>query len=214
MRNATVTVREKQAHAIQQTPHPLYAVTTRERGQCLISLLKKQMFIFQHSMQRQKICICSFTWLRMRSKCFRYTVRLSSLITQLNFGLRQFLRKQINGLERKREHSRNKINVIYKICIRASYSNFLTPPYNGLCTKFVTLYSVSHSLPNHAFIFGRPPVCSSNKVPLVSSSFDKAQMLDLLGGCRPPNFSRNCCWHDIKEMQGSVASGTHYTKIS
>jgi hypothetical protein len=70
-------------------------------------------------------------------------------------------------------------------------------------------YSVSHSLPNLAFIYGRPPVCSSNKVPMVSSFFDKAQMLDLLGGCRPPNFSRNCCWHDIKEMPGSVVSGTH-----
>jgi len=46
-------------------------------------------------------------------------------------------------------------------------------------------------------IFGRPPVCSSNKVPLVSGFFDKAQMLDLLGGCRPPNFSRNVCWHDF-----------------
>jgi len=46
-------------------------------------------------------------------------------------------------------------------------------------------------------IFGRPPVCSSNKAPLVSSFFDKAQMLDLLGGCRPSNFSGNCCWYDF-----------------
>jgi hypothetical protein len=51
------------------------------------------------------------------------------------------------------------------------------------------------------------------KSPLVSSFFDKAQMLDLLGGCRPPNFSRNFYWHDIKEMPGSVASGTHCIKI-
>jgi hypothetical protein len=70
------------------------------------------------------------------------------------------------------------------------------------------IYSVSHSLPNPAFMFGRPPVRSSNKVPLVSSFFDKTQLLDLLGGCRPPDFSGNCCWHDIKEMPGSVASGT------
>jgi hypothetical protein len=64
----------------------------------------------------------------------------------------------------------------------------------------------------HSF-FGRPLVCLPNKVPLVSSFFDKAQMMDLLGGCRPPNVSRNCCWHDIKEMPGSVASGTNCTII-
>nr|CAD7259262.1 unnamed protein product [Timema shepardi] len=41
-------------------------------------------------------------------------------------------------------------------------------------------------------ICGRPPTWSSNKVPLVSSFFDKAQMLDLIGGYWPPNFSMNC----------------------
>jgi hypothetical protein len=37
-------------------------------------------------------------------------------------------------------------------------------PVTGLLYLFY--YSVSHSLPNPAFIFGRPPVCSYNEVPL------------------------------------------------
>ena len=56
MRNAKATVREKQAHTIQQEPHPLYAVTTKERGQCLISVLKTNVyFLTQHA--KQEICL-------------------------------------------------------------------------------------------------------------------------------------------------------------
>jgi len=65
-------------------------------------------FLTQHA--RQKICICSFRWLRMRSKSFRYGSSVSMNHTTY-FGLRQFLRKQANGLERKREHSLNKIKM-------------------------------------------------------------------------------------------------------
>ena len=58
-------------------------------------------------------------------------------------------------------------------------------------------------------IFGRLPVCSSNKLPLVSSFFEKTQMLDLLSGCQPPNFSRNCCRYDYQFCFPVSANNKH-----
>jgi hypothetical protein len=54
-------------------------------------------------------------------------------------------------------------------------------------------------------ILPRPPVCSSNKVPLVSSFFDKAKKYVLLFKFRCNIFIGV---RIIKEMPGSVASET------
>jgi hypothetical protein len=87
------------------------------------------------------------------------------------------------------------LELLYCIWKYLSEINFST-----LC---LTRYRTRHSFLDDP-LYARPI-----NSPLVSSFFDKTQMLDLFRGCRSPNFSRNCCWHDIKEMPGSVGNGTH-----